>query len=90
MDANKDGKVTQAEIDAFETARAAEIDANHDGKITADEVQAFRGEGARQARAAEFARMDNERRRQRERAGIRRPRRPGAWRGWTAMAMARR
>jgi hypothetical protein len=34
MDANKDGKVTQAEIDAFEAARAAEIDADHDGKIT--------------------------------------------------------
>ena len=58
MDANHDGKVTQAEIDAFEAARAAEIDANHDGKITPDEVKAFR-EAQRAKREAErFARMD--------------------------------
>src|SRR5262249_57965566 len=58
MDTNHDGKVTQAEIEAFEAARAAEIDANHDGKITADEIQAFR-EKERAKRLAEMlARMD--------------------------------
>ena len=58
MDANKDGKVTQAEIDAFEAARAAEIDANHDGKITADEIQAFREKERAKRQAAMLARMD--------------------------------
>jgi Ca2+-binding EF-hand superfamily protein len=58
MDANKDGKVTQAEIEAFEAARAAEIDANHDGKITADEIRAFREKERAKREAAELARMD--------------------------------
>ncbi len=58
MDANKDGKVAQAEIDAFEAARAAEIDANHDGKITAEEIQAFREKERARREAAELARMD--------------------------------
>jgi EF-hand domain pair/EF hand len=58
MDANKDGKVTQAEIEAFQTARAAEIDANHDGKITADEIQAFREKERAKREAEELARMD--------------------------------
>ena len=59
MDANKDGKVTQAEIDAFEAARAAEIDADHDGKITADEIQAFREKERAKRQAAMLARMDS-------------------------------
>jgi hypothetical protein len=58
MDANKDGKVTQAEIDAFEAARAAEIDADHDGKITPDEVKAFREKERAKREAERFARMD--------------------------------
>jgi EF-hand domain pair/EF hand len=58
MDANHDGKVTQAEIEAFEAARAAEIDANHDGKITADEIQAFREKERAKREAARLARMD--------------------------------
>jgi EF-hand domain pair/EF hand len=58
MDANHDGKVTQAEVDAFEAARAAEIDANHDGKITADEIQAFREKQRAKREAAMLARMD--------------------------------
>ncbi len=58
MDANKDGKVAQAEIEAFEAARAAEIDANHDGKITADEIQAFREKERAKREAAMLARMD--------------------------------
>ena len=60
MDANKDGKVTQAEVDAFEAARAAEIDANHDGKITADEIQAFREKERAKREAAMLARMDTD------------------------------
>ena len=58
MDANRDGKVTQAEIEAFEAARAAEIDADHDGKITANEIQAFREKERAKREAAELARMD--------------------------------
>jgi len=58
MDANHDGKVTQAEIAAFESARAAEIDTNHDGKITADEIQAFREKERAKREAARLARMD--------------------------------
>ena len=58
MDANHDGKVTQAEIDAFEAARAAEIDTNHDGKITADELQAFHEKEKAKREAAMLARMD--------------------------------
>ncbi len=59
MDADKDGKVTQAEIAAFEAARAAEIDADHDGKITADEIRAFREKERAKREAAELARMDS-------------------------------
>ncbi|HUL05138.1 MAG TPA: EF-hand domain-containing protein [Candidatus Acidoferrum sp.] len=58
MDANRDGKVTQAEIDAFEAARAAEVDTNHDGKITADELQAFHEKEKAKREAAMLARMD--------------------------------
>lgn len=58
MDANKDGKVTQAEIEAFQAARAAEIDADKDGKITADEIQAFRERQRAKHEAEMLARMD--------------------------------
>jgi Ca2+-binding EF-hand superfamily protein len=58
MDANKDGKVTQAEIEAFQAARAAEIDADKDGKITADEIQAFREKQRAKREAEKLARMD--------------------------------
>ena len=58
MDTNHDGKISQAEIDAFEAARAAEIDANHDGKITADELQAFHEKERAKREAAMLARMD--------------------------------
>jgi Ca2+-binding EF-hand superfamily protein len=58
MDANHDGKVTRAEADAFQKARAAEIDANKDGKISVDEFKAFI-EKQRDKRLAErLARMD--------------------------------
>lgn len=38
LDADKDGKVTQAEMDAHRAARVAGIDANADGLISADEL----------------------------------------------------
>jgi hypothetical protein len=40
MDADKDGTVTSAEIDAHEAARAAEIDADRSGSISAEELTA--------------------------------------------------
>ncbi len=38
MDTDKDGKVTQAEMDAHKAARVAEVDANKDGLLSADEL----------------------------------------------------
>jgi len=38
MDADKDGTVTSAEIEAHQAARAAEIDADKNGTITAEEM----------------------------------------------------
>ena len=45
MDANRDGYVTPAEIDAASTARFARMDANHDGVLTPDERRPMRGGG---------------------------------------------
>jgi Ca2+-binding EF-hand superfamily protein len=52
MDADKDGKVTSAEIAAHEAAQAAEIDADKNGTITAEELVAYH-EKMRQQRMAE-------------------------------------
>lgn len=41
LDADKDGKVTQAEVDAFHAARVAEVDANKDGLLSGDELAAM-------------------------------------------------
>lgn len=38
MDADKDGKVTQAEIDANRSARVAQVDVNNDGLQSAEEL----------------------------------------------------
>ena len=38
MDADKDGKVTQIEIDANRATRVAEVDANKDGLLSAEEL----------------------------------------------------
>ena len=43
MDANRDGYVTPAEIDAVSAQRFARLDANHDGVLTANERHAMRG-----------------------------------------------
>ncbi|MCB6178355.1 EF-hand domain-containing protein [Rhodobacter sp. Har01] len=41
VDADKDGKVTQAELDAFRTARFTEADADKDGFLNQDELAAM-------------------------------------------------
>ena len=41
IDADKDGKITQVEIDAFRKAEVASADANSDGFMTADELAAM-------------------------------------------------
>lgn len=41
LDADKDGKVTQAEMDAHRAARVAEVDANKDGLLSGDELAAM-------------------------------------------------
>jgi hypothetical protein len=41
LDADKDGKVTQAELDAAHAARVAEVDANKDGLLSGDELAAM-------------------------------------------------
>ena len=42
LDADKDGKVTKAEVEAFRAAKVKAMDANADGKISADELSAAR------------------------------------------------
>lgn len=41
MDADKDGKVTQAEIDAFRAGQAAAIDTDGDGLLSVEEIAAM-------------------------------------------------
>lgn len=40
VDADKNGQITQAELDAFQAARAAEVDTDKDGFISAEEMTA--------------------------------------------------
>lgn len=42
LDADKDGKVTKAEVEAFRAAKVKAMDANADGKISAEELAAPR------------------------------------------------
>jgi Ca2+-binding EF-hand superfamily protein len=42
LDADKDGKVTKAEVEAFRAAKVKAMDTNGDGKISADELAAPR------------------------------------------------
>lgn len=42
VDADKDGKVTEAELTAWRAAEATKIDANKDGKLSAEELTAAR------------------------------------------------
>jgi Ca2+-binding EF-hand superfamily protein len=54
LDADNDGKVTQAEIDAHRAARVAEVDANKDGLLSAEELAQMQIKAAT-ARATEMA-----------------------------------
>ncbi|GAB1477940.1 hypothetical protein MASR2M74_04830 [Paracoccaceae bacterium] len=64
MDADKDGKVTQAEIDAFKAARFAEADTDKDGKLSPAELLVMRekAETARREAMAKamVARLDTD------------------------------
>jgi Ca2+-binding EF-hand superfamily protein len=51
MDANKDGKVTEAEIQAYRTAKLTALDVNKDGEFSAEELAAM-GEQRKADRAA--------------------------------------
>jgi EF hand len=57
VDADKDGKITKAEIEAFRTARAAAIDADKDGKLSATELKAQAMERAGERADEMVARM---------------------------------
>ena len=54
MDADKDGKITEAEITAHRQARVAAADANGDGKLSAEELAALHLQQM-QARASQRA-----------------------------------
>ncbi|MBC7677057.1 MAG: hypothetical protein H7173_13555 [Rhodoferax sp.] len=54
IDADKDGKITTAEFDAFRTAEFAKADTNSDGQVSADELAA-KHMADMAARAAEMA-----------------------------------
>lgn len=54
LDADKDGKVTQAEVDAFHAAKVKAADTNADGKLSAEELAAMQM-AAMQQRAADRA-----------------------------------
>ena len=58
MDADKDGKVTSAEIAAHEAAQAAEIDADKNGTITVEELIAYHEKMRQQHMAERLKAMD--------------------------------
>lgn len=61
IDADKDGKLTPAEIDAYRAAQAKALDADGDGMISAEELTAMHMRGA-QERAEAMATMMIQRR----------------------------
>jgi Ca2+-binding EF-hand superfamily protein len=58
MDADKDGTVTSAEIDAHEAARATEIDADKNGSISVEELTAHYERMRQKHMAERLAAMD--------------------------------
>lgn len=54
VDADKDGKITEAEMQAWRAAEAAKIDADKDGKLSTDELTAMHM-ARMQERAADMA-----------------------------------
>ena len=57
-DANKDGKVTQEEIDTNRVARHGKYDANGDGKLSLEEFQGLWLEAYRRKMVREFQKFD--------------------------------
>ena len=60
IDANKDGKVTAAEIDGHRSAKIAAYDANRDGKLQLDEFQGLWLEHARSRMVDHFQFLDDD------------------------------
>ncbi len=60
FDANGDGQLTQAEIDAFRANRLAAFDANNDGKLSLEEYQALWLDAYRERMVDEFQRHDDD------------------------------
>ncbi len=58
MDANKDGNLTQAEVDAFRAERATAMDSNGDGVVTFEEAKAARQAKREERARARFMRQD--------------------------------
>ena len=57
LDADKDGKVTTAEVDAASAARFQTADANADGKLSAEELAAMQIKTMRERATARAAKM---------------------------------
>ena len=60
MDADKDGKITRAEIEAHHKARAAEIDADKDGKVTAAELRTWMDKQREKRLGERLAQLDRD------------------------------
>ncbi|MCB1559763.1 MAG: hypothetical protein KDI75_01485 [Xanthomonadales bacterium] len=58
LDANKDGKLSAAEISAAENDRIARLDANGDGEVTAEEFKAQREARRLERQQKMMARLD--------------------------------
>ena len=60
MDADKDGKITAAELEAFRAARFAKADTNGDGKLSLEEMDAARSEQRKERYSHMIAKLDKD------------------------------
>ena len=60
MDADKDGKITAAEIESFHAARFAAADANGNGKLSLEEMDAARAEQRQERFGRMIAKLDKD------------------------------
>ncbi|MDF1794488.1 MAG: EF-hand domain-containing protein [Thalassobaculaceae bacterium] len=60
MDANKDGKLSAEEIEAFGAARFAKADANGDGKLSVEEMDNARAEQRKERFGRMIAKLDKD------------------------------
>ena len=60
MDADKDGKVTAAEMEAFRAARFAAADANGDGKLSLEEMSSARAQKHKERFGRMIAKLDRD------------------------------